>query len=140
ANLLLIDLGYKGGWRIVEPYSLRRTRGGDLLLYARRTSEEQVKAYRIDRIEGVRVRGETFEPRYRVEFTPGGTIEARPTRRPPTGPRTVRSRSTSTRGALYSVRCPLCQKTFRRKRPSTKLNKHENREGYPCAGRSGYLA
>lgn len=140
ANLLLIELGYKGGWRTVEPYSLRRTREGNLLLYARRTNEEQIKAYRLDRIEGVRVRRETFEPRYRVDFTPGGTIEARPTRRAPPGPRTLRSRSTSSRRAQYSVRCPLCQKTFRRNRPSTKLNKHKNRQGYPCAGRNGFLA
>jgi len=32
ANLLLIRLGYKGGPRIVEPYSLRRSKQGHLLL------------------------------------------------------------------------------------------------------------
>jgi len=140
ANLLLIDLGYKGGWRTVEPYSLRKSRDGNLLLYARRTDEDQVKAYRFDRIAGVRVRRETFEPRYRVEFTPGGTIEARPTRRGSVAPRPARPRSTFGQGPQYSVRCPLCDKTFKRKRPGTKLNKHKDREGYPCAGRSGYLA
>lgn len=139
ANLLLIDLRYKGGWRIVEPYSLRRSRDGNLLLYARRTTEDQIKAYRIDRVEGVRVRRDTFEPRYRVEFTPGGSIEARPTREPVPVPLTARRRTAFTRGPQYTVRCPLCEKTFKRKRPSTKLNKHKNREGYACPGQNGNL-
>jgi hypothetical protein len=83
SNLLLVKMGYKGGDRIVEPYCLCRTRAGHLLLYAQRPEEPHIKAYRVDRIEGIEVQREAFEPRYPVEFTPDGSITARPTRRKP---------------------------------------------------------
>ena len=142
ANLLLIKLGYKGGHRIVEPYSLRKSSAGHLLLYAQRPEEPHIKAYRVDRIEGVEVQRGVFEPRYPVEFTPGGAITARPTRG---GPRGGRSRGLRRAWRApqttydYTVECPVCGKTFPRKTPSTKLNKHKNSDGYPCPGRHGYL-
>lgn len=81
ANLLLVKMGYKDEHRIVEPYSLRRSRAGDILLYARRPGEATVKAYRVDRIQSIEVQSEVFEPLYPVEFSSGGAITARPIHR-----------------------------------------------------------
>ena len=140
ANLLLVKMGYKDELRIVEPYSLRRSRAGDIILYARRPEEAIVKAYRVDRIQSIEVQRDVFEPLYPVEFTPGGAISVRPTRRRGGAPQARRTR-VSTRGfsgATYAVECPLCAKVFRRKTMSTRLNAHKNPDGYPCFGRTGY--
>jgi len=67
-NRLVIDLGYDGTTRLVEPYSYRRTEMGGLLLYGWNVASGGIRAYRADRIDGVRVTDEPFEPRYRVEF------------------------------------------------------------------------
>jgi hypothetical protein len=67
-NRLIIDLGYAGRTRLVEPYSYRRSRAGDLLLYGWNVTEGGVRAYRADRITGVRVTDRPFAPRYAVEF------------------------------------------------------------------------
>jgi hypothetical protein len=54
-NHLCIELGYNGTKRIIEPYSLRRTKEGNLLLYAVRVDNNKVRAYRVDRIESVEI-------------------------------------------------------------------------------------
>ena len=138
ANLLLVRMGYKGGERIVEPYSLRRTRAGDLLLYAQRPEEPHIKAYRVDRIEGIEVQREVFEPRYPVEFSPDGAITARPTRRGPTVGSVDRHGDPPE--YPYEVECGSCGRVFKRRKPSTRLNPHKDRDGYPCPGRRGHLA
>ena len=71
-NRLKIDLDYRaedGRWgpRRVEPYSLRRTRDGNLLLFVV-NDRGQLRGYRADRIIGARPTDETFTPRYLVEF------------------------------------------------------------------------
>ena len=72
ANRLLIDIDYRaedGRWgrRVVEPYSVRRTREGNLLLFVV-NDRGQLRSYRLDRIAGVRVVDQTFRPRFIVEF------------------------------------------------------------------------
>lgn len=72
ANRLRITIDYvakegRRGPRTVEPYSLRRSRRGDLLLFVV-NDRRQLRAYRVDRIRGVSIERTTFEPRYRVEF------------------------------------------------------------------------
>lgn len=72
ANRLLIEIDYRAqdgrrGPRVVEPYSLRRTLDGHLLLYVV-NDRGQLRSYRVDRITGVRVLSEAFQPRYAVEF------------------------------------------------------------------------
>ncbi len=136
ANLLLVKIGYKGGFRLVEPYSLRRTMADDLLLYAQRPEQNQIKSYRVDRIHGIEVQREVFEPRYPVDFTPGGSITARPTRRGP-GSRGGLLGRTRSPDRPYAVRCPRCEKIFRRKRPSTRLNAHKDPSGFLCSARTG---
>lgn len=79
ANRLLIDLDYRDeqgrrSTRIIEPYSLRRTQAGDVLLMAVRADNGQPRSYRIDRILDARAIDRTFSARYPVELTPTGPL------------------------------------------------------------------
>lgn len=72
ANRLKVDIDYRAadgrqGSRRVEPYSLRQTLDGNLLLFVVNDRDE-LRAYRVDRIAGVRPTSETFQPRFLVEF------------------------------------------------------------------------
>lgn len=73
ANRLCVDLGYQGSVRRIEPYSLRVTRDGNLLLYAIRRQDRELRSYRVDRITSVTVTTEPFQPVNFVEFRPTGT-------------------------------------------------------------------
>jgi hypothetical protein len=79
ANRLCIDLGYGGTVRRVEPYSLRVTRDGNLLLYAIRRDNRQLRSYRVDRIQSIEITTEPFRPVHYMEFHPAGPLSAPPT-------------------------------------------------------------
>lgn len=71
-NRLKVDVDYRaedGRWgsRRVEPYSLRYTQDGNLILFVA-NDRGQLRSYRVDRIAGIRPTIETFAPRFRVEF------------------------------------------------------------------------
>jgi predicted DNA-binding transcriptional regulator YafY len=68
ANRLCIDLHYQGSVRRIEPYSLRRTRAGAILLFAVRTQNGESRSYRLDRIEGTVITDETFTPKFAIEL------------------------------------------------------------------------
>ncbi|MEZ5101221.1 MAG: nucleotidyl transferase AbiEii/AbiGii toxin family protein [Thermoleophilia bacterium] len=68
SNHLLVELVYDGSIRLIEPYALRRSRAGNFLVYAIRADNGQVRAYRVDRIQGVRVTDRSFTPRYAIEL------------------------------------------------------------------------
>ena len=68
ANHLCVQLGYQGSKRLVEPYSLRRSRDGDLLLHCVRVVDRQPRTYRVDRIESIDVTKQPFTPQYAIEF------------------------------------------------------------------------
>jgi hypothetical protein len=53
--------------RVVEPYSLRRTRDGNLLLYVR-NDRGQLRSYPVDRIRGASIAPQSCTPRYRIDF------------------------------------------------------------------------
>lgn len=76
ANHLCVNLGYQGTRRAIEPYALRRTREGNLLLHARRVDNQQHRAYRVDEIESAEVLPQSFTPVYAVELTPAGPLHA----------------------------------------------------------------
>lgn len=130
-NLLCVDLGYHGSVRRIEPYSLRVSQAGNLLLYALRTDGRGIRAYRVDQIESVTVTTQPFQPQFLVEFRPTGALRAAPVA---TRPRRPRAGSATP----YRVECQLCGRTFARKNPGIKLNPHKDRTGYPCRGRRGY--
>lgn len=72
ANRLKVVLDYRPergriGPRLVEPYSLRRSSEGHLLLFVR-NDRGQLRSYRVDRIRDASIEPETFTPRYRIEF------------------------------------------------------------------------
>jgi predicted nucleotidyltransferase component of viral defense system len=72
ANRLKVEIDYRaedGRWglRVVEPYSLRRTRDGNLVLFVV-NDRGQLRSYRLDRIRGVRPTNQPFAPRYVLEL------------------------------------------------------------------------
>jgi predicted nucleotidyltransferase component of viral defense system len=72
ANRLKVKLDYRAengrrGPRMVEPYSLRRTTDGHLLLYVINDRGEP-RSYRVDRIASADATAESFVPQYLVEF------------------------------------------------------------------------
>jgi predicted nucleotidyltransferase component of viral defense system len=147
ANHLCVRLGYDGTSRIIEPYSLRRTRDGHLILHAIRTDNRSHRSYRVDRIQSVQLTNQAFTPVYQVEFTSSGPIQAPPTsidyagRRSTTIPRPARlsGRSPVFSGRTYVVRCPYCQKQFKRSSFDLNLNPHKHPNGHPCPGRRGFV-
>lgn len=141
ANHLCIDLSYKGSRRLIEPYSVRRTRAGHLILHAIRHDSGEHRAYRVDEIQDALVSKIPFTPRYAVELTATGPLSAPPAYRKQESTVPLRSRAVrrSSAGLTCVIGCPVCGKQFNRKTRSVKLNKHKDKQGYPCAGRSGYL-
>ena len=72
ANRLKVTIDYhpmqgRVGPRTVEPYSLRYSQQGKLLVFAV-NDRGQIRGYRADRIRAVSVEAESFTPRYLVEF------------------------------------------------------------------------
>lgn len=141
ANRLCVNLGYQGSVRTIEPYSLRQTRAGNLLLYAVKAETGEPRAYRVDRIESVQITNRTFIPRYAIEFSLGGPLSAPPIARAAPS-RQTRSVNRFRIGPVYIVECPFCSKKFRRSTHDLRLNQHKTPDGHRCSGsgRMGYLA
>lgn len=149
ANHMCVDLRYQGSVRRIEPYSLRQTREGNYVLHAVRSESGEARSYRIDRIEGATVAQQSFTPRYLVELTTEGplVIPQAATRLgtarssswgTPTSRKPVRSTTAwGNSGPIYIYRCPICDKTFRRKTMDGKLNPHKNPSGWDCPGLQG---
>lgn len=145
ANRLCVELAYQGSTRVIEPYSLRRTADGEVLLQAARADNGESRGYRVDRIQGARVTNRTFTPRYAIELAVSKVSipqlsrgSAAPAIRSGWG--TTRSRSHAARprsGPIYVFECGLCGKKFRRKSRDSHLNPHKNPDGWNCSGRTG---
>ena len=72
ANRLKVEIDYRAeqgrqGARVIEPYSIRRSRDGNTLLMVV-NDHGAIRSYRIDRIAGIRVTDQPFRPRYLIEF------------------------------------------------------------------------
>ena len=78
ANHLCVDLQYHGSVRRIEPYSLRRTQTGNILQHATRSSDDEDRSYRIDRMQGAKTTQQSFVPRYMVELRPQGAAVVEP--------------------------------------------------------------
>jgi len=145
ANHLCVDLTYKKSRRLIEPYSLRRTKDGNLLLHAIRHDNGEHRAYRIDRIENASLTEIPFVPKYAIELTPSGPVSAPVSNRVSTSlgrRKSVRGYFTPPKtsyGPKYVIECPVCGKRFIHKTSNPKLNKHKDKQGYPCYGRIGYI-
>ena len=144
ANRLCVNLGYQGTKRIIEPYSLRSTKDGNLILHAIRVDNREHRAYRVDEIQSAEVTQRGFSPVYAVELTPTGPIHA---------PLQSGSGSTHTTGRPFSnrrvgssiptrkyiIECSVCGKHFTRSKLDTKLNDHKDKNGHTCHGRYGHF-
>lgn len=154
ANRLCVEMDYRSekgerSRRMIEPYSLRQTQQGDIILHTWDRSRNAHRGFRIDRIEGARSTNQTFTPRYAVELSPQGPVRVVPAAYRPPAPRATfggvtrapARRSRQTGGLKYIIQCPVCQKTFTRSTNDRKLNAHKNDWGSRCAGsgRTGYL-
>jgi hypothetical protein len=139
ANRLIAELDYQGSTRRIEPYSLRRTSEGNIVLHAFNADRGEHRSYRVDRIQGARVTKLIFAPRYEIELTPQGPLAIAPsvaTARPQSVSSPRRPRSAGQ--PVHIFQCPLCNKKFRRNRHDSHLNPHKNEWGGQCAGRTGY--
>jgi predicted nucleotidyltransferase component of viral defense system len=151
ANHLCVKLNYidaKGSRKtpIIEPYSLRRTSDGNLLLYVVKHETGEDRSYRVDRIQSAEVTKISFTPRYAIELSATGPISAPPTtmragRIGSARPLRIKSTSstTSSYGPKYIFECGYCGKKFTHKTNDSKLGKHKDKHGYPCSGRTGFF-
>ena len=73
ANRLCVELGYRDDHRLVEPYSLKRTRSGQLTLNVVESDSGKARSYGIEDIQSVRVSAIAFRPRFAVDI--GGLEE-----------------------------------------------------------------
>ena len=152
-NRLLVDLDYQGSTRRIEPYSLRRTQDGNIVLHAWNTDKNEHRSYRVDRIQGARATNQSFAPRYAVELSPQGPVLVAPSAarpqsftprvmpiRTPRAPSPPLARRAAGFGQpVYIYQCPICQKKFRRDKMDGRLNAHKKDWGGQCSGRTGYL-
>jgi hypothetical protein len=140
ANHLCVDLAYHGSRRLIEPYILRRTRDGNIVLHATRHDSGEHRSYRADRIEGASATSVSFVPRYAIELTTSGPLSIPSTTSAPR-PTTPRSRSSVRHtGPTYVIQCMTCGKRFNRTSYDTRLNRHKDKSGFDCFGRTGFLA
>jgi len=158
-NRLCINLDYtdnngRRSSRIIEPYSLRQAQNGNILLYAVRVEDNQIRSYKINQINDASITNKVFAPRYQVELSPMGSMSLvtqstglpdklglpqRSSSLSPKRRRSSRGRSSSlSNGPVYIYRCSMCDKTFRRKTQNSNLNPHKTKDGWPCPGRTGY--
>lgn len=138
ANHLLVELAYDGRTRLIEPYSLRRTRAGNLILHAERADGSGHRSYRVERIQGLRTTTTPFRPGFPIEFSSRGPLPAPPQYRTlaPPASRTSRSRtSSSTRECLYE--CSRCGRQFAHTQRNATLRQHNDPYGDRCSGRHG---
>lgn len=138
ANRLLIEFAYNGKQRTLEPYSLRRSSKGNLLLYAWELETSQIKCFDVGKIGSLRTTSRAFVPRYSVEFTASGAINTwTPVSLSPTS-RTFRRASRQRAGPIYVFRCPVCGKEFRHTRRDSSLRRHKMADSsYYCSSRRG---
>jgi predicted nucleotidyltransferase component of viral defense system len=132
-NHLCVELRYEGRWRQIEPYSLRRSSAGRLLLHAERSDGSGHRTYGVDKITEIRVTTTPFRPRYQIEFSSQGPLYAPPQNQTPS--RSRRQRSSVTR--VYVYQCIRCGKEFRHIRRDSSLRAHKDPYGYSCPGRHG---
>ncbi|MFM8245847.1 MAG: nucleotidyl transferase AbiEii/AbiGii toxin family protein [Burkholderiaceae bacterium] len=87
ANRLCVQLEYTkvSGERTsptIEPYSVRRTSAGNLLLFGVTADTGESRSYRLDRVNAAKVTRQAFRPRYAIELTASGPLGTPPLSRP----------------------------------------------------------
>lgn len=141
ANRLLVEFTYHARNRVVEPYSLRRARTGNLLLYAWEQRAGHIKAFNVAEIRDALATRTPFNPRYVVELGAGGALDIRPTatRAGSARPSARPTRPSGWHTQRYVFQCPHCMKEFRHAKNDSTLRRHNDSYGSPCPGRRGYF-
>ena len=157
STLRLLKVVYKEVERIVEQYSLVYKRRKDGVakeyFYVHDRKRDDIRMFIHQRIQHIEILDEKFEPRREVELSRMGefgekTYFGKPfsdrgssLRSPIAGRRKTRRirKTLYTTGPTYIYKCLACGKTFRRKKQSSKLNKHKDKYGNECFGRTSYL-
>lgn len=118
--------------RVIEPYSLRRSRAGHLLLHAIKTDSRQHRSYRVDKIESVRVTTRPFRPVYAVEFASMGPLSGPEIARQsaiPTDPRRAILIPNDRRAARCSLH--VGPRVWPRRAVTSRTVRERSRLGYP---------
>lgn len=144
ANHLCLELGYQRSVRIIEPYAFRRSRAGNVLLVAVKTATKEVRTYRLNRIESVKVTTTPFKPVYRVELGATGPVPIPQSSHVGTktslatraGSRSGR-RSANRFAPIYVIKCPTCGREFKRSKLNYTLKAHKGKGGWNCPTRAG---
>jgi hypothetical protein len=147
SNHLLVDLDYRdeqGNQRTrpIEPYSMRRTKDGNIILCAVNAEKQESRSYRVERIRGATILNRSFAPRFLIELTPSGPLAVPDTPRASENPwrqapPARRSTTNAWSKTTYLYRCPICSKRFERSTMNGTLRAHKAPAGYPCSGRHG---
>ena len=74
SSRLVVEFRYHSATRRVEPYSLRRPRTGNLLLYGYERLKDgvptqDIRAYKVAELSAVKITTEAFQPRFAIELT-----------------------------------------------------------------------
>lgn len=137
-NHLLVELRYQGSSRLIEPYSLRQSRAGRLLLHAERADGTGHRTYGVDTIEAIRVTTTPFRPRMPIEFSARGPMHATLQSRSASGYRAApRAAQRTATGQMHVYQCVQCGREFPHTRRNATLRKHTSPFGSPCPGRRG---
>ncbi len=151
-NRLCVELDYRkeSGQRstyVIEPYSLRTTTEGNMLLYGVKLPAADIRCFRTDRIIGATVTRQPFTPHYSIDFIPEGPVRLSARQMTSTSLVTPKRHSSgssartrvsrSAGGPKYVFKCPVCGKQFTRSRHDSRLGSHKNKQGYACSGRTG---
>jgi hypothetical protein len=137
ANRLYVEFDYNQKHRVVEPYSIRRARAGNVLLYAWESAAGHIQAFDLDKIADLRVGSTSFNPRYSIEL---GLIAPVAQRLGGSSPRSGRPRRGPRRrppDVSQVYECAVCGRRFRHTSLDSSLGRHKDKQGYPCAGRVG---
>ncbi|MEI6492537.1 MAG: nucleotidyl transferase AbiEii/AbiGii toxin family protein [Verrucomicrobiota bacterium] len=146
ANHLCLDLGYQNTIRQIEPYALRRTKSGRILLVAVKSATRETRTYRIDRIQSVKVTNTPFKPVFRVELGASGQVSipqlSHIGTKAPLATRSASPRSrvfSSGHGPTYVFKCGACGREFKRKSMNNTLKPHKGRGGWNCNSMFGHF-
>lgn len=140
---------YSGHERLIEPYSLtfkRRADGvGREYFYGWDSSggssgQIGIKSFVPDKIQGLEMTEEKFEPRFPIELVKGPGFFSRPFSTRPRAFGVGQSRAHGFLGAGVKIRCAVCQKVFTRTSSGSRLGPHKDKFGNMCIGRYGFPA
>lgn len=67
-NRVMAKMVYKNESHLVEPYSLRVTKDGNLTFFGWQQGDYHIKQFRVDRIQNIELTNQSFTPKFPIEF------------------------------------------------------------------------